>query len=309
MAETGHRGIADPWLTWPEAGTVVKVSTRVDRAELADFLRRRRAALAPRDVGLPEGVRRRTPGLRRDEVAVLAGMSTDYYTRLEQSRGPHPSTQIVASMARALRLTDVERDHLYLLCGHSPPPRIGGDSHVGPGLLHLLDKLDDIPACVISDLGESLAQNRMNLLLLGDQSTVTGLDRFHTWRWFTDPETRKRFNSEDWDRMSRKHVSDLRAIAAKRGDDATVSELVGALQAGSAEFVELWSEHRVAARTSALKRFIHPEVGEIALLCETLVTQKEDQHLLVYFPQPGTRARERLDLLGVIGTQSLSSGR
>lgn len=279
----------------------------MDRAELADFLRRRRAALVPRDVGLPEGLRRRTPGLRRDEVAVLAGMSTDYYTRLEQSRGPHPSTQIVASMARALRLTDDERDHLYLLCGHAPPPRIGGDSHVGPGLLHLLDKLDDIPACVISDLGETLAQNRMNLLLVGDQSMVTGLDRFHTWRWFTDPATRERFNPADWPRMSHKHVSDLRAIAAKCGDDATVTELVGALQTASGEFAALWSEHHVATRASAVKRFIHPEVGEIALLCETLVTQKADQHLLVYFPQPGTEARERLDLLGVIGTQALSS--
>ena len=107
--------------------------------------------------------------------------------------------------------------------------------------------------------------------------------------------------------MSHKHVSDLRAIAAKRGDDATVTELVGALHTASDEFAALWSEHHVATRTSALKRFIHPEVGEIALLCETLVTQKEDQHLLVYFPQPGTEARERLDLLGVIGTQSLSS--
>ncbi|ORM33391.1 helix-turn-helix transcriptional regulator [Williamsia sp. 1135] len=280
----------------------------MDRAELADFLRRRRAALVPRDVGLPEGVRRRTPGLRRDEVASLAGMSTDYYTRLEQSRGPHPSTQIVASMARALRLTDDERDHLYLLSGHAPPPRIGGDSHVGPGLLHLLDKLDDIPACVVSDLGETLAQNRMHVLMVGDQSTVTGFDRFHTWRWFTDPETRTRFNSEDWARMSRKHVSDLRALSAKRGGDVVVAELVGALQSASDEFVELWSEHHVATWTSALKRFIHPEVGEIALLCETLVTQKEDQHLLVYFPQPGTEARERLDLLAVIGTQVLGDG-
>ena len=278
----------------------------MDRDELADFLRRRRAALVPRDVGLPEGIRRRTPGLRRDEVAMLAGMSTDYYTRLEQSRGPHPSTQIVASMARALRLTDDERDHLYLLCGHAPPPRVGGDTHVGPGLLYLLDKLDDIPACVISELGQTLAQNRLNMLLFGDQAAVTGLDRFIIWRWFTDPEIRLRFHPEDLPRMSRKHVSDLRAVAAKRGADPVVTELVEALQAGSEEFVELWTEHRVATRVSALKRFIHPEIGEISLQCETLVTQNEDQHLLVYFPQPGTPARERLDLLSVIGTQAMT---
>ncbi|MFI2218379.1 helix-turn-helix domain-containing protein [Rhodococcus sp. NPDC019627] len=153
----------------------------MDRTELADFLRRRREQLVPADVGLPPGVRRRTPGLRRDEVALLAGMSTDYYTRLEQARGPHPSTSVLASLARALRLNDDQRDHLYLLSGQVPPLRAAGDKHVGPGLLHLLDKLDDTPACVISDLGEVLMQNRMHVALFGDASAFSGLDRYLPW--------------------------------------------------------------------------------------------------------------------------------
>jgi hypothetical protein len=279
---------------------------RVERDELADFLRRRRALLTPEDVGVAPGPRRRTPGLRRDEVALLAGMSTDYYTRLEQRRGPHPSTQILGSLARALRLDDDERDHLYILAGQSPPTRVGADKHVGPGLMHLLTKLDDTPACVVTDLGEVVAHNAMFLALAGDPRKYTGLDRYVVWRWFTDPDTRRGFVNEDWDRMGHKHVADLRAVSARRAGDPEVAALVERLRAESTEFETVWSEHRVAYKTSASKRFVHSQLGVIALHCETLVTQKEGQHLLVHSPQPGTDAREKLNLLGVIGTQQLS---
>ena len=296
------RGIGNPWLTV----TAVRDSGPMDRTELADFLRRRRAQLVPSDVGLAPGVRRRTPGLRRDEVALLAGMSTDYYTRLEQARGPHPSTQVLAALARALRLTDDERDHLYHLVGDPAPTRAGGDKHVGPGLLHLLSKLDDTPACVISDLGEVLVQNRMHTILLGDNAGRTGLDRYYAWRWFTDPAARERFPAEDWDRLGRKHVADLRATAARRSGDADVTELIGSLRGGSEEFERLWDEHQVAVRVSDQKRILHPEVGLIDINCETLLTPSTTQHLLVYFPRPGTDAQAKLDLLRVIGTQALS---
>lgn len=277
----------------------------MERDELADFLRRRRALLTPEDVGVSPGPRRRTPGLRRDEVALLAGMSTDYYTRLEQRRGPHPSTQILGSLARALRLDDDERDHLYILAGQAPPTRVGADKHVGPGLMHLLTKLDDTPACVVTDLGEILAHNAMYLALAEDPRKYTGLDRYVVWRWFTDAGTRRNFVREDWDRMGHKHVADLRAVSARRAGDPEVAVLVERLRAASSEFETIWSEHRVAYKTSAYKRFVHPELGVIAVHCETLVTQREGQHLLVYSPQPGTDAREKLNLLGVIGTQHL----
>lgn len=278
----------------------------MNREELADFLRRRREGLQPAAVGLSQGARRRTPGLRRDEVAMLAGMSTDYYTRLEQARGPRPSTQVLAALARALRFTDTERDHLYHLAGQQPPAR-GGDTHVGPAILHVLTKLDDTPACVISDLGEVLVQNRIHVLLSGDYSQARGLERCIPWLWFTQPEGRRRFPQEDWDGMSHKHVADLRATAARRAGDADVTELVARLRAESAEFEQLWNEHEVPKGCGHVKRMIHPEVGIFELVCEPLLTPSATRQVLVYYPAPGTDTQEKLDLLRVIGTQSMSA--
>lgn len=279
----------------------------MDRAELADFLRRRREQLTPADVGLPPGVRRRTPGLRRDEVALLAGMSTDYYTRLEQSRGPRPSTQVLASLARALRFDNDERDHLYHLCDHVPPGRAADDKHVGPGLMHLLGKLDDTAATVVTDLGEVLVQNRMHTLLVGDHGDRRGWDRFYAYRWFTDLSSRAIFPAEDWDRLGRRHVADLRATAARRAGDADVTGYIAELRCRSTEFDRLWDEHQVAVRLSDTKRILHPQVGLIDTVCETLLTPNAAQRLLVYLPRPGTDAAEKLDLLRVIGTQRLAS--
>jgi transcriptional regulator with XRE-family HTH domain len=279
----------------------------VDREELASFLRRRRERLTPADVGLPPGVRRRTPGLRRDEVASLAGMSTDYYTRLEQSRGPHPSTQLLASLARALRLTDDERDYLFRLAGHPAPVRHGTDPHVSPGLLYLLGRLDDVVAFVVSDIGDVLVQNRMSVALTGDRASLTGPARNFPWMWFTDLSVRAPYPKEDWDRHSRTHVSDLRATAARRHGDADVTELVERLLAASPEFAALWAEHEVAVRRADRKQIVHPEIGLFDLLCESLVSGVGEQILVVLYPRPGTDAREKLELLRVIGTQKLSS--
>ena len=180
----------------------------MDRGQLADFLRRRRERLTPADVGLSVGLRRRTPGLRREEVAQLASVSTDYIARLEQSRGPQPSTQVLAALARALRLTDGERNHLFYLAGRTPPASHRSNAHVSPGLLHLLDHLTDSAADVLSDLGETLVQNAAATALHGDDSHHEGLDRYLIWRWFTDPATRAKFPEEDWPTHSRTHVAD-----------------------------------------------------------------------------------------------------
>ncbi len=278
----------------------------IDRVGLADFLRRRREQISPAEVGLSAGPRRRTPGLRRDEVAMLAAMSTDYYTRLEQARGPHPSPQMLTAIGRALRLTDDEQDHLFHLAGQVPPAHGRRDHNVGPGLLHLLDCLDDTPACVVSDIDEVLAQNALAVTLFSDLRLLTGLQRNFTWRWFTEADLRERYPREDWDQHARKHVADLRATAARRAGDADVEDLVSRLTAASPEFVALWNEHQVAVRLHDVKRIIHPEVGTIDIVCETLLTPRADQRLLVFFPKPGTDAREKLDLLRVIGTQQLS---
>lgn len=278
----------------------------MDREQLADFLRRRRERLTPSDVGLAEGMRRRTPGLRREEVAQLAGMSTDYVARLEQSRGPQPSTQVLAALARALRLTDDERDHLYYLAGRTPPATVRSSPHVSPGLLHVLDHLTDSVAFVVTDLGETLVQNSLALALNGDQSQYRGLDRYGIWRFFNDPASRARVPDADRPVQARTQVADLRATAARRSGDADVVELVDELLATSEEFATLWSEHEVAVRRADRKRLIHPEVGVIDFLCEKLVGAGGDQLLVVLFAEPGTDAREKLDLLRVIGTQTLA---
>lgn len=147
----------------------------------------------------------------------------------------------------------------------------------------------------------------MAVALQGDQTAHAGLERYMVWRWFTDPATRARFPAADWSQHSHTHVADLRATAARRAGDADVTELVDALLAASAEFRALWEQHEVAVRRGYRKRMLHPEVGELDLMCEYLVAQTGDQMLVVLFAHPGTDTRERLDLLRVIGTQDLSS--
>ena len=205
----------------------------MDRAALADFLRRHRAALQPSDVGLPAGARRRTAGLRREEVAALAVMSTDYYTRLEQQRGPQPSEQMLAALARALRLTSGERDYLFQIAGHNAPASAATATHVAPALLRVLDRLSDTPALILSALGETLVQNRMAEALFGGKSGRTGLARSEIYRWFTDPAERLRYPAEDRGRQSRAQVANLRAAYGSMGPKSRAGELVRALQKAS----------------------------------------------------------------------------
>ncbi|MCW2495681.1 helix-turn-helix transcriptional regulator [Jatrophihabitans sp.] len=279
----------------------------MDRDGLADFLRRRREGLVPADVGLPPGTRRRTAGLRRDEVAALAGMSTDYYVRLEQRRGSHPSVSILGSLARALRLSDDERDHLFYLAGQVPPVRHSTSPHVSPGLLHVLDRLTDAPAFVVSDIGDLLVENQLSKLTMGERAGLPGRQRNFPWNWFTDPSVRLRFPADERPVHSRTHVADLRATAARRRGDADIESLIADLLEASPEFAELWAEHEVAVRRADSKRIVHPEVGVIDLLCETLVSTLGDHTLVVLYPRPGTDARDKLDLLRVIGTQTLAA--
>jgi transcriptional regulator with XRE-family HTH domain len=277
----------------------------VDRPGLADFLRRRREALLPADVGLPPGVRRRAPGLRREEVAALAGMSTDYYARLEQRRGPQPSHQVVAAIARALRLELDGRDHLFRLAGHQPPSRLRRDEHLAPGLLRVLDRLDDTPAMIVSDLAETLLQNRLAVALVGDHSRYTGLARSQFHRWFTDPGERAIYPGDDHDFQTRTQAAGLRA-ALSASSDAQARLIVEDLTRRSAEFRAVWERHEVAEKTGTRKRLVHPELGLLELDCQSLWTENRAQALLVFTGVPGTDAEERLRLLQVIGTQEFA---
>ena len=273
----------------------------MNRRELADFLRRVRERLRPQEVGLPSGPRRRTPGLRREELSQLAGMSADYLMRLEQARSPQPSAHLLAALARALRLTEDERDHLYLLAGHRPPEGRPAGNHVRPGLLYLLDRLEGTPAQILSDLGDLLAQNATAQALFGCVCTVEEPDRNIVWRWFTDPFVRQAYPTGEHEHYSRLHVADLRAAVARRGADDTANALLERLHKASPEFTSIWELHEVAVRRSSRIRVQHPEVGPIEFDCEALLTPAEDQRLVVFTPPPGSPSLEALNLLRVVG--------
>jgi transcriptional regulator with XRE-family HTH domain len=281
----------------------------MDRGALADFLRRRREALQPQEVGLPAGQRRRTRGLRREEVAALAAMSTDYYTRLEQQRGPQPSEQMLASLARALRLTNDERDYLFQIAGHNAPTPAAAAAHVAPALLRVLDRLSDTPALILSNLGETLVQNRMADALFGDKSAHTGLARSEIYRWFTDPAERLRYPEEDRDRQSRAQVANLRAAYGSMGPRSRAGELARTLQKASPEFAALWERHEVAKRFEDHKTLIHPELGPIEVDCQVLFTEDQSQALLVLTAPPRTEGYEKLQLLAVLGQQRFAESR
>jgi transcriptional regulator with XRE-family HTH domain len=279
----------------------------MERDQLADFLRRRREAIRPAEVGLADGPRRRTTGLRREEVAMLAGMSVDYVVRLEQGRSSQPSTQLLGALARALRLSADERDHLFHLAGHQPPPADEVARLARSGLVRMLDLLGDTPALVLSDLGEILAQNRMAVLLTGDHTGFSGDRRYAVYRWFTDPATRAVCPTDEQDGYARQLVADLRAVAGRRSGDPVVAGLVDRLQAASADFRRLWAEHEVAVRRADRKTVLHPRVGRLLMDCETLVTPDQRQQLLVLTPADA-ETRERLDLLRVLGIEEFPTG-
>src|SRR3954447_26195035 len=278
----------------------------MDEKKVAEFLRHRRETLRPRDVGLVEGPRRRTRGLRREEVAQLAGMSTDYYARLEQQRAPQPSVQITAALARALRLSLDERDHLFVLIGHNAPARFQRSEHVSPTLMRVLDRLDDSPALVQTDLVDTLAMNPVAVALLGDQTRHTGLARSGFYRWFMDPAERLRFPEETHERHGRAHAARLRAALTAGSDTTRAAQILTGLQDHSPEFVRMWELQEVA-RYGDCKTILHPELGRIDVDVQLLYTENRAQTLVVLTTRPGTESHSKLELLSVIGHQQLTS--
>jgi transcriptional regulator with XRE-family HTH domain len=269
----------------------------MDRALLADFLRARRAALQPEDVGLPRGSRRRTGGLRREEVAMLAGMSADYYSRLEQQRGPTPSDQMLAALARALMLSPGEQEHLFALGGHSAPRRVPRNEQVSPAMRRIVERLADTPALVFSRFSETLLQTPSAVALFGDYTRFSGMSRYLVYRWFTDPAQRAVYPPEDHALRGRVFTVDLRA-AYTADPTGTAGEIVEALLAASPEFAEVWRLHEVdVAHHHDLKRYRHPELGEIELYARRLVDPDEGQELLVFLAQPGSPSDEKLQRL------------
>ncbi|WP_191304709.1 helix-turn-helix transcriptional regulator [Lentzea cavernae] len=248
--------------------------------EMAAFLRNRRERMEPLGNG-----RRRTPGRRREEVAEAAGMSVDYYSRLEQARGPHPSVSVLNGLAHALELDADERAHLFRLAGEAVPEEPATTS-VRPGVRLLLDRLRDDLAVVISDLGDVLAATPRAEQVFGD---VVGRNLLRAF--FLDEDSW--VPAEDREDVARSHVADLRATLARR---PAARPLADELMA-SPLFARLWDEHDVAVRRSASKRLRHPVLGLLEFDCEVLGAPEHDQRLVIHVAPEGSVTARRLALL------------
>lgn len=264
---------------------------------LGDFLRASRAAVSPDDAGLPVGPGRRVRGLRREEVARLAGVGVDYYTRLEQGRHSSPSETVVEALARALRLDDAGRAHLVDLARphrrRASPPSV---QRVRPAVHQLLDSWVDHPAFVLGRRTDVLATNRLARALIADFDAMPVRERNKT-RWtILDPAAREAY--PDWEVVAAEVVGTLRLDAGRHPDDPRLGELVGELAVKSPEFRGWWADHRVDERTHGSKRMRHPLVGELTIHYEALALPgDDDQTLFVYSTEPSSPSAEALRLL------------
>jgi len=260
----------------------------MNRAELAAFLRTRRHRLRPADVGLPGGGRRRTPGLRRQEVAQLAGISVDYYIRLEQARGPHPSRQVLTALARALMLSADEREYLFRLAEQNPPPTPWPSREITPGIRNLLDSLPDTPAYVVDAKYDVLAWNTLATHFIGDLSGFPETDR-NMIRWvFRLPPTAAPWTDSEAVRFTRSIVADLRTSYARYPADRGIQGLVTELLGVSPNFAQMWAEHEVESRRPIVKQVSHPLAGPLEFECRTLHIPETGQRLIVYCAAPGS---------------------
>lgn len=279
----------------------------MDRTELAALLRQARSRTQPREVGLPAGVRRQVPGLRREEVAQLAGISVDYVVRLEQGRGPRPSTAVLTALARALRLNDNDRALLFQLGGAAPPQPGHIAMVVRPSVLRLLDRMADLPALVMSAKGDVLAWNPMATALLGDFSALPAAHRNMIWQCFLGTETgRIRHTPEEFRILGVYGVGTLRSAKARYPTDPELDRLINELRTHSTQFEQLWRERPSGLWRDATKIIEHPELGRLVVECDTLLIPDTDQTLVVYSAEPNTPAASALDLLRVTGTQQFS---
>jgi hypothetical protein len=265
------------------------------RLELSDFLRTRRAKIVPSDVGLADGARRRTPGLRREEVALLANIGTTWYTRLEQGLPINVSSEVLHSISRALRLTSDERRHLYLLAGLPLTVAPVDEERVSDLVMRVVNALDPSPAYVVGRRWDILAWNRIADALF-DYSSCTGLARNIVWRLFRTPDYRRCMGDPEC--VMRRCVAQFRAIAAKYPSDPAFAELVADLRANSSEFRDLWAEHDVLGSTEGLKRFIDPELGELILENTSFNLPGDcDMRMVVLTAAPGSETERKLQTI------------
>jgi transcriptional regulator with XRE-family HTH domain len=278
----------------------------VAQQDLAGCLRAWRERLTPAEVGLPAGSQRRTPGLRREEVANLAGVSLDYLARLEQGRAHSPSPSVLASLSRALRLTDDERSHLFRLAGQLMPGPGTIDRHITPSLQRLLDRLTDVPVMVVDAAGEIVAANSLASALMGDLSGASRRERTIGWRHFMGLPSRLERTPEQIAESEAQTVANLRDALGRYPNDTYLNELIADLLELSPTFAKLWEQRPLARTTSRTKTFAHPEIGTITLDCDALAVQGSDLNVIVYTAPAGSAEAAALALLGAIGLESFA---
>lgn len=273
--------------------------------EFGRAVRRWRDRVDPGTVGLPAGGPRRAPGLRREELALLAGISVDYITRLEQGRAANPSSQVVEALARALRLSASEREHLFRLAGLVPPGSQTVPAYLTPSVQRLLDRLTGTPVAVYDASWTLLVANPAYAALMGDPSGWRGHERNGVWRQFIGPPTRARYTEQARRALEAALVADLRTAAARYPSDRQVQRLVADLRQHSDRFAELWNAGAVGRHEAARKTIDHPHAGPVTLDCDVLTVAGSDLRIMIYTTDPGSDDAERLALLTVLGTQTL----
>jgi transcriptional regulator with XRE-family HTH domain len=276
------------------------------REELSDFLRSRRGRLTPDELGLRSYGARRVPGLRREELAQLAGVSVDYYTRLEQGRGVHPSRSVLDAIARALQLDQAEAAHLSRLAApQSAPRRKPPPERVRPAIRLLLERLDRVAVLVLGRRMDVLAWNSLAAELICDFGALPRRERNIVRLTFLDESTRSLY--PEWDQAAANGAALLRSAAGRWPDDPELEALVGELSVKSNEFVRAWARHEVCEPMSGTKRFHHPLVGELTLLYETLALPDEPEQQLVIYTAADTESQTALDLFASLAAQHLST--
>lgn len=271
--------------------------------ELADCLRSWRQRIGPADVGLPAGGQRRVPGLRREEVAQLAGVSMDYLTRLEQGRATSPSASVLGSLARALRLSDIERDHLFRLAGQPLPGDGVIDTHIPASVLRLMDRLADAAVMITTVAREIIAANNLAVALFPEAAIGSRRERTLAWRRFTGMASLRVMDAEEIAEDEAILVAELQSAQARYPADSYLAALIADLRELSSRFEELWSDHHLRGGHAKEKHFVHPEVGELTLNCDDLVISGSALELVVFTAEPGSSSARALELLGAIGLQ------
>ncbi|MCX4972759.1 MULTISPECIES: helix-turn-helix transcriptional regulator [unclassified Streptomyces] len=273
--------------------------------EFGHAVRRWRDRVSPEAAGLPAGGHRRAAGLRREELALLAGISVDYVTRLEQGRAANPSEQVVEALGRALRLSGAEREHLFHVAGLVPPGQGTVPAFITPSVQRLLDRLTGTPVAVSDAAWTLLLANPLYVALMGERH---GNERNAVWRNFLGSgNSRVRHTPEGLRTLEAVQVAELRATAIRYPADQRLRKLIAELRANSARFAELWESGAVGRPEASRKTIDHPQVGPLTLDCDVLSVAGSDLRIMIYTAEPGTEDAERMALLGVLGTQELSA--